>query len=376
MDSNQDLPVNNGKSGRERSGKARMERLSPEERSDLAKKAAESRWGQKPADPAILIYQSEDRQTRIDVRIEDETVWLTQAQMADLFHVSRPNVTLHIRNIFDEKELEPNSVSKEYLQPAADGKAYQTKLYNLDVIISVGYRIKSNRGTQFRIWATQRLREYIIKGFTLDDERLKNGGARNDYFDELLWRVREIRTSERNFWHKVTGVFATSVDYDPQSVVSKNFFAVVQNKFHFAIHGHTAAELIIERVDARKPHMGLTSWEGVNIRKSDVSNAKNYLTKDELDNLNLLVDQYLSFAEFQAKQRRPMHMQDWAKKLDDFMRLNERGILTTLGRVSHKDGKEVAEREYERYSQMQKSITPADVSDFENHIRTIQSDRT
>ena len=356
-----------------------MERLSAEERSDLAKRAAESRWGQKPADPAILIYQSEDHQTRIDVRIEDDTVWLNQAQMADLFQVSKQNVSLHIKNIYQEGELDYSSTVKEYLTVKKEGAREVQRIvesYNLDVIISVGYRVKSHRGTQFRIWATQRLREYIVKGFTLDDERLKNGGTRNDYFDELLKRVREIRTSERNFWRKITDVYATSIDYDPQSQISQNFFAVVQNKFHFAIHGHTAAELIIERASANKPNMGLTSWEGQHIRKSDVSNAKNYLTKDELESLNLLVDQYLSFAELQARQRRAMHMQDWSRKLDDFLKLNDRDILTHAGRVSHKIGKEIAEREYDRYSNMQKAITGADVSDFEKYVRTIQGQRS
>jgi hypothetical protein len=376
MDSDSEMPVSPDKSGRERSGRARMSRLSAEERSELAKMAAEKRWGQKESDPAVLIYQSDDQKTRIDVRVEDETVWLSQAQMAHLFQVSRPNVTLHVRNIFDEGELDPQSVSKEYLQTAADGKNYQTKMYNLDVIISVGYRVKSNRGTQFRIWATQRLREYIVKGFSLDDERLKKGGTHNDYFDELLQRVREIRTSERNFWRKITDVYATSIDYDANSPISHNFFATVQNKFHFAIHGHTAAELIMKRANANLPHMGLTSWDGPSVRKADVSNAKNYLNKDELESLNLLVDQYLSFAELQARQRRAMHMLDWTRKLDDFLRLNDRDILNSAGKVSAKLGKDMAEKEYDRYSAKEKSITDAKVSDFEKYVRRIQGERS
>ena len=210
-------------------------------------------------------------------------------------------------------------------------------MYNLDVIISVGYRIKSHRGTQFRIWATQRLREYIIKGFALDDQRLKNAGTRDDYFDELIQRVRDIRTSEKNFYRKVASIYATSIDYDAQSPITQKFFATVQNKFHYAITGHTAAELIAERADAEKPNMGLTSWDGERIRKADVSVAKNYLNPDEIEKLNLLVDQYLSFAELQAKERRPMHMADWIKKLDAFLTLNERDILTHAGSVSRKD---------------------------------------
>ncbi len=380
MDINDELPASAPKGGRSRSGAARMGQLTPEERRDLAKRGAESRWAQKKSlsgNSGIVFYQSDDKKTRIDVLVEDETVWLSQAQMAELFQTTRPNVTTHIKNIFIENELAESSVSKESLLTAMDGKGYQTKLYNLDVIISVGYRVKSHRGTQFRMWATQRLREYIVKGFSLDDERLKNAGTRNDYFDELIKRVREIRTSERNFYRKITDVYATSIDYDAHSPLTSKFFATVQNKFHYAIHRHTAAELIAERADANKPNMGLTSWDGERIRKSDVCVAKNYLNQDEIEGLNLLVDQYLSFAEFQAKQRRPMHMADWIRKLDDFLKLNDQEILTHAGSISKKISDEIAEREYEKYHLKQKAIQKdADISDFDRYVRKIESERS
>jgi len=304
----------------------------------------------------ILLYRSPDNKTRIDVRLDGETVWLSQAQMAELFQTTKQNISLHVRNVFDENELEDIAVVKEYLTTAQDGKQYRTKFYNLDVIISVGYRIKSHRGTQFRIWATQRLREYIIKGFTLDDERLKDGGLRNDYFDELIERVRAIRTSERNFYRKITDIYSTAYDYDPNVQITHEFFATVQNKFHWAIHGHTAAELIAARADALKPNMGLTSWRGDRIRKADVGVAKNYLTSDELSMLNLIVDQYLSFAEFQARQRKPMYMRDWIRKLDDFLKLNDREILDHAGKISARLSEETAWREFEKFSAQQRQI--------------------
>jgi hypothetical protein len=236
----------------------------------------------------ILLYQTEDRRTRIEVRLENDTVWLNQLQMAELFQTSKQNVSLHIQNIFQERELKEDSVVKEYLTTAADGKSYRTKFYNLDVIISVGYRVKSLRGTQFRIWATQRLREYLIKGFTLDDERLKQAGGGN-YFDELLERIRDIRSSEKVFWRKVLDIYATSIDYDLSAEASERFFATVQNKMHWAAHGHTAAEIIAKRANATRPTMGLTSWSGGRVRKADVTVAKNYLDAGELDALNRIV---------------------------------------------------------------------------------------
>jgi len=271
--------------------------------------------------------------------------------------------------------LRKTSVSKESLLPASDGKQYQTKLYNLDVIISVGYRVKSARGTQFRIWATQKIREYIVKGFSLDDERLKNAGTRDDYFEELIQRVREIRTSEKNLYRKITRIYALSIDYDSKSPLTQNFFRIVQNKMHYAITGHTAAELIAERADASKPNMGLTSWEGERIRKADVVVAKNYLKPTEIQSLTLLVDQYLAFAEFQAQQRRPMYMEDWIKKLDAFLRLNEQDILTHSGKISKKISDEIAEREYDKFHMLQKA-KETDISDFDRYVRRIEMERS
>jgi len=380
MDSNSELPVTTPKGGRTRSGKARMERLSPDERRDLAKRAAERRWASNAEiDPSVLIYQSEDQKTRIDVRLIDETVWLSQVQMAELFQRDKSVISRHIQGIYEEGELSPEgTVAKNATVQSEGGREIRrdVEFYNLDVIISVGYRVKSHRGVQFRIWATQRLKEYMVKGFALDDERLRKAGTRNDYFDELIKRVREIRTSERNFYRKITDVYATSIDYDAHSTISEIFFATVQNKFHYAIHHHTAAELIVERADASKPNMGLTCWEGEKVRKSDVTVAKNYLSQDEIESLNLLVDQYLSFAELQAKQRRVMHMHDWVNKLDDFMKLNDREILKSAGRISKKLADEVAEAEYAKYSHARAlGERNADVSDFDRYVRRIESQR-
>jgi len=268
----------------------------------------------------ILIYQTEDGRTRIQVRLENETVWLTQKLMAELFQKNVRTINEHIQNIFEEGELSPESVIRKFRITAADGKTYETNHYNLDVVISVGYRVKSHRGTQFRIWATQRLREYIIKGFTLDDERLKQPGGGN-YFDELLARIRDIRSSEKVFWRKVLDIYATSIDYDPKTEMSRKFFQIVQNKMHWAAHGHTAAEVIAGRADAEKPLMGLTSWTGAKPSRSDVEIAKNYLTAEELDTLNRIVSMYLDFAELQALNRKPMYMRDWIAKLDEFLTL-------------------------------------------------------
>lgn len=256
----------------------------------------------------ILIYQAPNGTTQVDVRVENETVWLTQSQMTELFQTTKQNISLHIKNIFSEGELAEDSVVKEYLTTAADGKNYRTQFYNLDVIISVGYRVKSHVGTHFRIWATQRLREYIIKGFALDDQRLKQ--ARNDYFDELLDRIRDIRSSEKVFYRKICEIFSTSIDYDSKSDASKEFFATVQNKFHYAIHGRTAAELVKLRADSSEPNMGLTNFPGTQLKREDVTVAKNYLDESELKQLNLIVNQYLEFAELQAMNRKPMHMAD------------------------------------------------------------------
>jgi hypothetical protein len=295
----------------------------------------------------FIFYQTEDKQTRLVVRTDGETVWLSQNQMAELFQTSVPNVSMHIRNIFEEGELHEDSVVKELLTTAADGKNYQTKSYNLDVIISVGYRVKSHRGMQFRIWATQRLREYIVKGFTMDDERLKEG--KTSYFDELLSRIRDIRASEKNFYRKILDIYATSVDYDAKAEVSFDFFAAVQNKMHWAVHGRTAAELIAERANADKPNMGLTAWKGSRIQKTDVTVAKNYLNQEELEVMNLIVSQYLDFAELQARSGKVMYMRDWIRKLDDFLTLNDRDILKNMGKVSHQLAEELAGRQYDKF---------------------------
>jgi len=302
----------------------------------------------------ILIYQTEDGQTKVDVRIEDETVWLNQAQMAELFKTTKQNISLHINNCFKEGELNENSVVKEYLTTAIDGKSYKIKYYNLDVIISVGYRVKSHRGTQFRIWATQRLKEYIIKGFTMNDDLLKKAGGGN-YFDELLERIRDIRSSEKVFWKKVLEIYATSIDYDPRQAMTKKFFQTIQNKMHWASHGHTAAEIIALRVNAEDDFMGLTNFEGKRVRKSDVAVAKNYLNEEEIDILNLIVSSFIDFAELQAKLRKLMYMQDWLNKLDDFLRISEREILTHAGKIKHEDAVRKAEVEYEKYKERTKN---------------------
>jgi hypothetical protein len=300
----------------------------------------------------IILYQTEDGGTRVQVRLQDETVWLTQQQMAELFQRERSVITKHIRNIFQEGELAEEAVCANFARTAADGKTYQTIAYNLDVIISVGYRVKSLRGTQFRIWATQRLREYIVKGFTMDDARLKESGG-GGYFDELLERIRDIRSSEKVFWRKVLDVYATSADYDPQAESSQRFFATVQNKMHWAAHGQTAAEVIAARADAAKPNMGLMTWPGGRPRKADVAIAKNYLNEQELGDLNLIVSLYLDFAELQARSRRVMTMADWVTKLDDFMRITDREILTHAGKVSREAALARAEEEFEKFRRIE-----------------------
>jgi hypothetical protein len=308
----------------------------------------------------ILLYQTEDGNTRVEVRLEAETVWLTQMQMVELFQTTKQNISLHVRNIFQEGELQEVSVIKESLTTAADGKNYRTKYYNLDVIISVGYRVKSHRGTQFRIWATQQLKEFLIKGFVLNDERLKESGHTNQYFDELLERIRDIRSSEKIFYAKIKDIYATSIDYSPDSEQAQLFFASVQNKMHWAIHGHTAAEIIYQRANADNSNMGLTSWKNSplgRIRKTDIAVAKNYLSQDELTELNLIVDQYLSFAELQARTRKPMYMTDWEKKLHDFLTLNEKQILLDAGKISHQLAIELAEREFEKFNKKQIEIS-------------------
>ncbi|MEA4839606.1 MAG: virulence RhuM family protein [Bacteroidales bacterium] len=303
----------------------------------------------------ILLYSTEDGKSKIEVRLEEETVWLSQAQMVELFQTTKQNISLHIKNIYEEGELPEVSTVKDYLTVQNEGSRKvqrNLQLYNLDVIISVGYRVKSHRGTQFRIWATQQLKEFLIKGFVLNDERLKETGLSNRYFEELFERIRDIRSSEKIFYAKIKDIYATAYDYDKNHPMSIEFFKKVQNKMHWAIHGHTAAEIIHSRANAEKPNMGLTSWKNApngKIRKTDIDIAKNYLTEDELKDLNLIVDQYLSFAELQARNRKPMYMSDWAEKLNDFLTLNDREILEHAGRISAEMAKDLAEAEYERF---------------------------
>jgi hypothetical protein len=299
----------------------------------------------------LIIYKSEDGQTKIDVRFDGETVWLTQSALAELFQTTKQNISQHILNIFKEGELDENSVVKDFLTTAADGKNYRTKYYNLDLIISVGYRVKSSIATAFRQWATTRIKEYIVKGFVLDDERLKNPDLPFDYFEELLRRIQDIRTSEKRFYRKITDIYATSVDYDPTDEQSILFFKTVQNKVHFAITGQTASEIINSRADSTKPYMGLTSWRGVKPRKEDIIIAKNYLTEDELLALNNLVEQYLVFAEGQAMRRIPMYMKDWIEKLHGFLKLNDRDILADAGKISHELAAQTAEKHYGKYKE-------------------------
>jgi hypothetical protein len=324
---------------------------------------------------SVILYQTEDGRTRLDVRQQGETVWLSLNQMADLFQRDKSVISRHIKNVFDEKELREDSVVANFATTAADGKSYQVAYFNLDVVISVGYRVKSHRGTQFRIWATQRLREYIVKGFTMDDERLKNppGKGQKDYFDELLERIRDIRSSERRFYQKVLDIYATSVDYVPDAEASQQFFATVQNKMHWAAHGHTAAEVIHERADATKPFMGLlTTRPGGIVRKDDAAIAKNYLTEDELRVLSRIVTLYIEYAELQALERRPMTMRDWITKLDEFLKISGRERLTHGGTISADTARAKAELEYARYrAWLDTQPRPVDLA-FEKAIKQLQ----
>jgi hypothetical protein len=324
----------------------------------------------------IIIYQTEDGNTKLDVRLENETVWLTQKLMAELFQTTSQNITIHLKNIYEEGELEEIATCKDFLQVRNEGSRQverNQKFYNLDAIISVGYRIKSHVATKFRQWATQRLREYIVKGFIMDDERLKNPDLPFDYFDELLRRIQDIRTSEKLFYQKITDIYATSVDYDPTQETSINFFKSVQNKMHWAITGQTAAEIVANRADSTQPNMGLTNFRGIKVRKQDVSIAKNYLNEEELAALNNLVEQYLVFAEGQAMRRITMYMNDWIEKLHGFLNLNDRSILTHAGKISHELAIAKAEIEYDKFDK--KRIAKADASegDFEKAIKKLPS---
>ncbi|WP_462323869.1 virulence RhuM family protein [Desulfoplanes sp.] len=317
----------------------------------------------------LLIYQASDGRIKIDVRLENETVWLTQAQLCVLFQKSKATVSEHIKNIFKEGELNENSVVRNFRTTAADGKLYDVRYYNLDVIISVGYRVKSHQGTQFRIWATQRLKEYIVKGFALNDDRFKNGSSMN-YFMELQERIREIRLSERFFYQKIKDIYTTSIDYDPKDEKTTEFFKIVQNKLLWAISRQTAAELVYRRADATLPLMGMQSLDkkGVPVRKGDVSTAKNYLNEDEITLLGLLVEQYLAFAETMAQQQTPMYMKDWIARLDAIIQLNGRELLTHAGKISHQMAMKKSTLEYDEYKESQRE------SQLEESIKELEQD--
>jgi hypothetical protein len=322
----------------------------------------------------ILLYKTGDGRTRLECRFEDETIWLAQAQMAELFQTTKQNISLHLKNVFSEGELFPEATVKEYLTVQLEGQKSVTRKidhYNLDAILAVGYRVKSHRGTQFRIWATSTLREFLVKGFTLDDERLKRAGG-DGYFEELLARIRDIRSSERVFWKKVLDIYATSIDYDAKAESSQLFFKTVQNKMHWAAHGQTAAEVIAQRADAGKLNMGLTSWIGDSPKRTDVSIAKNYLNAEELELLNRIVTAYLEFAELQARARRPMHMKDWVAKLDDFLKLSGQEVLTHPGRITHEVALTKAEAQFDMF-QSRQADTPNRVErDFQEAVSQIK----
>ena len=308
---------------------------------------------------AMILYQTEDGRTRIECRFEGETVWLTQAMMAELFQTTLQNISLHLQNIYEEGELDPGATIKSYLIVRTEGTRQVRRTvqhYNLEAILAVGFRVRSHRGTQFRKWANTRLSEYLVKGFTMDDERLKNppGPGHTDYFDELLERIREIRASERRFYQKVLDIYATSIDYQPDTELSQQFFATVQNKMHWAAHGHTAAEIVHERADGEKPFMGMqTTRPGGVVRKADAAIAKNYLTEPERQVLHRIVNLYIEFAELQALERKPMTMHDWVDKLDEFLKASGRKLLDHAGTISAEVAKVKAELEYERYQALQ-----------------------
>ena len=323
----------------------------------------------KNVESEIIIYQTEDGHTKIDVKFEDETVWLTQAQLCELYQTSKSNISEHIKHIFEEGELEENSVVRKFRTTAADGKKYNTIHYNLDMIISLGYRVKSKIATNFRRWATERLKEYMIKGFTMDDERLKNLGGGN-YWKELLDRIRDIRSSEKVMYRQVLDLYATSVDYDPKSSESIAFFKMVQNKLHYAAHGHTAAEVIYERADASKPFMGLKSFSGDFPALKDIGIAKNYLNDEELKILNNIVSGYFDFAEIQAMRHHPMYMSDYVEHLDNVLKTTGEKVLQDAGTISHAQAIEKATEEYRKYQAQ--NLSPVEEEYLES-IKNIQS---
>jgi len=320
----------------------------------------------------IVFYQAEDGRGRIEVRLEDNTVWLTQRLMAELYQTTVANVNIHLKRIFAQGEVAEDAAIKDCLITAPDGKDYRTKLYNLDAILAVGYRVRSERGTRFRQWATERLREYLVKGFVLDDERLKEGRTLGtDYFDELLERIRDIRASEKRFYQKIRDIYRLAVDYDPDAEATKEFFQVVQNKLHWAIAGKTAAEIIAERADARKPNMGLTAWKGAKVRRADVVVAKNYLNEGEIGELNRVVVMYLDYAEDQARRRRPLYMRDWREKLDAFLRFNEREVLEHPGKVSMEVARSLALEQFGKYDRVRLEREAAADDEFERAAKRL-----
>jgi len=330
-----------------------------------------------PPGGQLLIYR--DGALNLQVRLDGQTVWLTQAAMAELYQTTPQNITLHVKAVYEEAELEESATCKEYLQVRAEGTRQVQRMlkhYSLDVILAVGYRVRSPSGTTFRQWATSRLRELLVKGFTLDDERIKAGrtiGA--EYFDELLARIRDIRASERLFYQKITDIYATGIDYDPSAEMTERFFQTVQNKMHWAAHGHTAAEIVAQRADAAKPNMGLTTWRNAPsgpIRRGDVTIAKNYLARGEMEALNLIVSAYLDFAELQARSHRPMHMRDWIAKLDDFLNLSEREILAHAGKISHEIAEAHAHAQFVLYEQERQALdAQRDSSDFDRAAKRL-----
>jgi hypothetical protein len=307
-----------------------------------------------PAKSDLILYRIEDGRTRIEVRLTDETVWMTQALMAQLYQTTPQNITLHLKAIYEEAELDETATCKEFLQVQQEGSrrvSRARKFYNLQAILAVGYRVRSSRGVQFRRWATERLNEYLVKGFTMDDDRLKQGtNIGSDYFDEMLARIRDIRSSEKRFYQKIRDIYALAVDYDPKAFETHDFFRIVQNKLHFAISGKTATELISDRADASRPNMGLTAWKGAKVRKGDVTIAKNYLNEKEMEGLNRVVTMYLDYAEDQARRHRQIFMRNWREKLDAFLQFNEREILHDAGRVSKVVADRLAEEQYDVFN--------------------------
>jgi hypothetical protein len=320
----------------------------------------------------FLIFTNQTKEDGIEVRVQDETIWLSQKLMAALFDCSTDNISLHLKNIFKENELDEDSVTEDFSVTASDGKNYNTKHYNLDAIIAVGYRVNSKRATTFRQWATSVLRDYAIRGYVIDKKRMENGTfLGEDYFEHLLAEIREIRLSERRFYQKITDIYATAMDYNKDAITTKEFFAKVQNKLHYAVHGHTAAELIMKRANAEKEHMGLTSWEKSpdgKIVKTDVFIAKNYLTETELESLGRIVNAYLDLAEDRAKKHIPMTMEDWAKRLDKFLEADDRNVLQNSGKVTVLMAKDFAESEFEKYRIVQDRLFE---SDFDKEIKRI-----